>query len=1068
MYSVKPFTKTWKEPGNYNSFLSGLTWVVQLVIFYASVSREKGGAGTTLEWIQEYCERFLQPETETPMGELLGWRLLLFTVSKEVVGSHQAHWDADERILTYGDTDLSMEHVPQLLLSELQQARQLLYDELMFGVEHLPRIHAWALRDNLDADAFGWSFAQHRENAALLQGSATALLTAIQASKPLRDSFLQTAADGTKAWRAKALAQYEAVVEEFLKRLLVLVHIASGQPLRESELFSVTWRNTQRRRHVYLKHGLAMLYTTYHKGQQQTGKYKDNIRFLPAAVGDLLLDYLIWVIPLRQVFLRQSAPAAVIAPYLWWKDGKVWADNRLTQCLRQACARASVPALGIASWRQMTVNIVKTKFAADAPCFDDVEGPHATEDADAEEIEADIRAMTRQRNHSTRTVNRAYANQQNSNFGNVWDGLIRRSLRASALWRDFWKLDALFAPAGGGKRKRDGAEPDGPQLLKQIAMGVYRRRRTKWSAAALLNEARRLYGSTTLQWKSAAQERAMATVMSGTEQVVVVLATGEGKSLLFMLPCTLPDAGVTVLILPLVSLRGDLLRRVRELGIDHLVWTPGETRDAPLVFVSVEAASSKSFLAYAYKRAALGDLRRIVLDEAHLTITASDYRRPMVDLALVRGVRTQFVYLTATLPPAMQAAFEAQNHLVNPKVIRASTNRRNLFYLVQRATGPGSLFEEGARKARDAWENSRLLNQARDKIILYVRTKEGAAALAKLLYCPQYTADIGTAKEKEELLRTWLASLDQPYIVATSALSAGFDYAHVRLVIHISEPTSLVDFAQESGRAGRDGEEAYSLVLLPPRWKPPAAPRTPVEERALYRYLHGQDCRRACLSEYLDPEPYWRQCQADEDVVCDVCGACAAPAPAPSRSASPSPSPEPAIPHTGSAAIQQKQRLAGLELSRYQEDLLAVQGTCLICRAFGDAWDHALQECWRRFEFFEARDRVKDAGREQGRPWIAPFHACYWCYNPQAVCPRADPESGCQSCVYADVVLPLCYGVFYTATGQPWFQGEFPQGAALSIDEFLQWCGQRAWFGGGKAIQGVRVAALALIQFELY
>ena len=93
------------------------------------------------------------------------------------------------------------------------------------------------------------------------------------------------------------------------------------------------------------------------------------------------------------------------------------------------------------------------------------------------------------------------------------------------------------------------------------------------------------------------------------------------------------------------------------------------------MFISIEAASSKSFLAYAYKRAAIGDLRRIVLDKAHLTITTSNYRRPMVDLALVRGVRTQFVYLTATLPPAMQAAFEAQNHLVNPKVIRALTNR---------------------------------------------------------------------------------------------------------------------------------------------------------------------------------------------------------------------------------------------------------------------------------------------------------------------------------------------------------------------------------------------------------
>jgi superfamily II DNA helicase RecQ len=65
------------------------------------------------------------------------------------------------------------------------------------------------------------------------------------------------------------------------------------------------------------------------------------------------------------------------------------------------------------------------------------------------------------------------------------------------------------------------------------------------------------------------QERAMVTIMSGTEQVVVVLGTGEGKSMLFMLPCMLPDTSITLLILPLVSLRGDLLRRVRELAIDH-------------------------------------------------------------------------------------------------------------------------------------------------------------------------------------------------------------------------------------------------------------------------------------------------------------------------------------------------------------------------------------------------------------------------------------------------------------------------------------------------------------------
>jgi superfamily II DNA helicase RecQ len=58
--------------------------------------------------------------------------------------------------------------------------------------------------------------------------------------------------------------------------------------------------------------------------------------------------------------------------------------------------------------------------------------------------------------------------------------------------------------------------------------------------------------------------------MLGKEQVVTVLPTGAGKSLLFMLPYTLPDAQVTILIVPLVSLRGDLLRRMQALRIDHL------------------------------------------------------------------------------------------------------------------------------------------------------------------------------------------------------------------------------------------------------------------------------------------------------------------------------------------------------------------------------------------------------------------------------------------------------------------------------------------------------------------
>jgi superfamily II DNA helicase RecQ len=104
------------------------------------------------------------------------------------------------------------------------------------------------------------------------------------------------------------------------------------------------------------------------------------------------------------------------------------------------------------------------------------------------------------------------------------------------------------------------------------------------------------------------------------------MATGKGKSLLFILPCILPDTRVTILVLLLVFLQGDLLRRVRELGIDYLVWSPSEQQDTPLVFVTVEAVYTKQFRTYAYKLAVMQDLGRIMFDEAHLTIIASDYR----------------------------------------------------------------------------------------------------------------------------------------------------------------------------------------------------------------------------------------------------------------------------------------------------------------------------------------------------------------------------------------------------------------------------------------------------------
>lgn len=117
---------------------------------------------------------------------------------------------------------------------------------------------------------------------------------------------------------------------------------------------------------------------------------------------------------LRQTFLRYYSPKALLSPFLWEKDGKVWPDSQLSRCLEEASTRAYIPRLHVANWRQITVAIIKTKFASQIAYFE------ANDDnEDAEEMDEAVRTITRQRNHKTQTVNRAYANQTGSVFSNL-------------------------------------------------------------------------------------------------------------------------------------------------------------------------------------------------------------------------------------------------------------------------------------------------------------------------------------------------------------------------------------------------------------------------------------------------------------------------------------------------------------------------------------------------------------------------------------------------------------------------------------------------------------------------
>ena len=128
------------------------------------------------------------------------------------------------------------------------------------------------------------------------------------------------------------------------------------------------------------------------------------------------------------------------------------------------------------------------------------------------------------------------------------------------------------------------------------------------------------------------------------EQVVLVIGTSSGKTLVVMISAAVADARTTILVLPMVALRGDMLRRFHLVGIQPLIWSVGCRRSASLVIVSAEAACTRGFLEYAHALVQQQKLDRIVLDECHLTITANDYRQCMLQLSwYVQQIRTQTV-----------------------------------------------------------------------------------------------------------------------------------------------------------------------------------------------------------------------------------------------------------------------------------------------------------------------------------------------------------------------------------------------------------------------------------------